>query len=184
MMKNYYNKGELTKEILTTIALMGMVVTCAALPGMAVVFKWFMPKDEREKQKIRRAVMELDKRKVIRIYRKNGEDVIEMLEKGKKRLLRYKFDDIHITPPKWWDKKWRIVIFDFPSRYEMSRKMFRYKINQLGFFQYQKSVFIIPYECKDEVFFVASYLHLERYVKYIVAESIDDEAKLKNIFHL
>ena len=30
--------------------------------------------------------------------------------------------------------------------------MFRYKINQLGFFQYQKSVFIIPYECKDEVF--------------------------------
>ena len=152
-MKNYYNKGELTKEILTTIALMGMVVTCAALPGMAVVFKWFMPKDEREKQRSAAPLWSLIKKSYSHIS-ENGEDVIEMLEKGKKRLLRYKFDDIHITPPKWWDKKWRIVIFDFPSRYEMSRKMFRYKINQLGFFQYQKSVFIIPYECKDEVFFL------------------------------
>ncbi len=49
---------------------------------------------------------------------------------------------------------------------------------------FQKSVFISPFECKDEVNFVIEFFNLRPYVRFITATEIDNALHLKNQFGL
>ena len=52
------------------------------------------------------------------------------------------------------DGEWRIVIFDIPEKFKKAREALRMKLKELGFLELQKSVFIFPYECEDEINFI------------------------------
>ena len=49
------------------------------------------------------------------------------------------------------DQKRRLVMFDFPARFERVRRPFRDKLTDFGLVSYQKSIFIYPYECQEEI---------------------------------
>jgi len=70
-----------------------------------------------------------------------------------------------------WDKKWRLVIFDIPKEMHKERVRFREKLKFLGFAMLQKSVFIFPYSCDEEVADLSSTLNVGDYVDLIVAET-------------
>src|SRR3989344_4593151 len=59
-----------------------------------------------------------------------------------------------IKKPARWDKLWRLVIFDIPEEERTGRMALAAKLKELGFYPLQKSVFIHPYECKDEIDFI------------------------------
>lgn len=71
-----------------------------------------------------------------------------------------------------WDKKWRIVIFDIPEELHNNRIRFRKKLQSLGFYMLQKSVFVFPYPCEEELGHVASNLEISDYIDVIIAENI------------
>jgi len=48
----------------------------------------------------------------------------------------------------------------------------------------QKSVFIHPYECKDEVDFITELFDIVPYVRFLRVRDVDIELDLKNIFRL
>lgn len=98
--------------------------------------------------------------------------------------LRYKLDTMIIQKPEKWDGKWRIVIFDIPEFNKQLRDTLRLKLRQLGLIELQKSVFIHPYECRNEIDFVIELYGPCRYVRFIEAVSIDTELQLKKKFHL
>jgi DNA-binding transcriptional regulator PaaX len=54
----------------------------------------------------------------------------------------------------------------------------------LRFYQLQKSVFVLPYECRDEIEFLIEFYDIRSYVRQIVAEKIDNELHLKEIFKI
>jgi len=54
----------------------------------------------------------------------------------------------------------------------------------LGFYPLQKSVFVFPYECENELEFITEFYNIRRYVRYIIAEKIDNEFHLKKIFNI
>ena len=83
-----------------------------------------------------------------------------------------------------WDNKWRLVFFDIPEKYRWGRDSLRKKLKELGFFELQKSVFIFPYECKDEVDFIIEYYGIRKHVRYGVFDFIDNESHLKDYFKL
>ena len=85
---------------------------------------------------------------------------------------------------KEWDGKWRLVIFDIPEEIRKGRDALREKLRKLGFYELQKSVFVFPHECKDEVDFVIEFFGLREYVRYGVLESIDNNFHLKKVFNL
>jgi len=62
--------------------------------------------------------------------------------------------------------------------------VFRYHLNQLGFYEFQKSVFVHPYNCKDEIDYLIEFYNLRRFVRFVEADSIDNELHLKKYFHL
>lgn len=82
------------------------------------------------------------------------------------------------------DKKWRIVTFDIPEKFKKARNALREKLKDLGFLKYQKSIFIYPYECKDEIDFVIEFFDIRPFVRYIEAENLDNEIDFKRRFQL
>lgn len=46
-----------------------------------------------------------------------------------------------------WDGKWRLVIWDIPEKRRTARDLLRFKLKQLGFVQWQKSVWATKVNC-------------------------------------
>jgi len=121
------------------------------------------------------------KDRFVRIVKKKGETVLKITEKGKVRLINFNIDTIEIQKTSW-DGKWRFVIFDIPEKLRVARDVLREKLKMIGFVQLQKSVWVSPYKCEDEIAFIASVYEVERYVNYIEAFKIDHEGYLKGKF--
>jgi len=83
-----------------------------------------------------------------------------------------------------WDGRWRIVVFDIPEKMRRSRDVLRDKLERLGFYELQKSVFVFPYQCEDEINFIIEYFNLRQYVRTGILEKIDNDLHLKKIFKL
>ena len=119
-------------------------------------------------------------------FKKNKDNTCTIIlsEKGKEKAITYSFNKIKIPKPNNWDKKWRVALFDIPERLRKKRDDFRNKLRDLGFFEFQKSVFAYPYNCKDEIDFVIEFLKIRPYVRFIIAENLDNELHLKKHFNL
>lgn len=79
-----------------------------------------------------------------------------------------------------WDKKWRIVIFDIPQELHNKRNIFRSKLKYLGFYMVQKSVFVFPYPCEEELAIYCDELKIGDYINVLLAENlgyVNDEVK-------
>jgi len=184
-MKDKYSKGELAKDILKGIALGGFIAVCFVAPNFAQVAKLFETQDAKDKRRLKRSLNNLEKQKLVKIsYDKNGNEIIKITEKGKKRVLKYNFIDLKISIPKKWDKLWRLVIFDIPEVHKRARDAVTFKLQDMGFHALQKSAYIAPYECRDEIDFICESLKVRRFVNYFLVKEIDNEDFLKKKFSL
>lgn len=114
----------------------------------------------------------------------DGTTTLVLTELGKKHALTYQIDEVTIPHMSSWDKKWRIVIFDIPEIFKKSRDALSKTLKRMGFYQLQKSVFVNPFECKKEMDFVVEFFNMRRFVRFILAESIDNELDIKTKFDL
>ncbi|MFH1990627.1 MAG: hypothetical protein ABIJ19_02110 [Patescibacteria group bacterium] len=134
---------------------------------------------------LREAIKRLYQSKLID-YRENkdGSASLILTDNGKDRILRYEIDKIEIKKPTHWDNLWRMVIFDIPEDKKSGRNALNAKLKELGFYPMQKSVFVHPYECKDEIDFIMELFELTPYVRFLRVKDIDVELHLKEIFRL
>ena len=133
------------------------------------------------------------RRKIKDLYRsrmvdykenRNGTVSIILTTEGKNKILKYNLDYAKIKTPTRWDGLWRLVVFDIPEKKKRGRMALASKLKELGFYPMQKSVFIHPYECKEEVDFITGLFDLVPHVRFLRVKDIDIELDLKNNFHL
>jgi DNA-binding transcriptional regulator PaaX len=137
-----------------------------------------------DRKKLNNTVRQLYKSKLVTAQKnKDGTDTFILSEKGRLRALTYKFEEIQIYPGKW-DGKWRLVVFDVPEKFRHGRDALRQKLRELGFYELQKSVFVFPYECKNEIDFIVEFFGMRSYVRYGILEAIDSDIHLRKIFRL
>ena len=131
------------------------------------------------------AIRQLYQSKMIG-YRENPEGTVrvELLENGRKRALQYDLNKIKIQKPAKWDGLWRVVIFDIPESKKKHRDAFSSRLRVMGMHPLQRSVFIHPTNCKNEIDFVAELYDLKPFVRFAVVKEIDIEPHLKEIFKL
>ncbi len=141
--------------------------------------------EEIEIQGLRRAIRNLYHSKLIR-EKENADGTITMVltDKGKEKALIYNLDEMVIKKPKQWDGKWRIVLFDIPEKMRKIRDAFRHHLNQLEFYEFQKSVFVHPFDCRDEIDYLIEFYNARKFIRFIIAESLDNELHLKTHFKL
>ncbi len=141
--------------------------------------------DKINRQSLQRAIRALYESKLTGIEKKSdGTIQLILTEQGKKKALSYKLTEMRIVKPRYWDKKWRVVVFDIPENLRKARDVVRQYLKQFGFYQLQKSVFVIPYECKDELDFLIELYDVRKYVRQFIATGVDNELHLKDIFNL
>ena len=134
-------------------------------------------------QSLKRAIKTLyQSRLVEERENENGSVTLVLSEKGKKKILTYNIDDISIKKPEKWDGKWRMVLFDIPNSRKKEREVLRSSLKNLGFLAYQKSVFVLPYECRNEVDFIIEFYNLRRYVRFMEVNAFDDDLAFKSHF--
>lgn len=133
------------------------------------------------------------RKSIIRLYQArlveakdnpDGSSTILLTEKGETRALTYQIDEMKIPAMQKWDKKWRIVLFDIPERQKKARDALSKSLKRLGFYQFQKSVFVHPFECWNEIDYIIEFFSLRPYVRMIVGEHIDNGEELKRHFRL
>lgn len=141
--------------------------------------------DATARRRLSTAVWRIRKRRDVRLRKKNGVFILEITEEGKRRLARFELNQMRIEPQYPWDGVWRIVLFDVPEKERVGRDMLRQKLRDLGFFQLQKSAFVLPYPCRDEIDYVVQRYDIAPYVTIFEAPELGyHEAKALAHFHL
>ncbi len=134
---------------------------------------------------LRAAIRRLYQSKLIDYKEKNdGTISMTLTNNGKKRAIQYNLDSMEIKRPKQWDYLWRLVIFDIPEEERQGRNALSAKLKELGFYPLQKSVFIHPYECKNEIDFIVELFNLRPYVRLFTVKETDIELDLRSKFNL
>lgn len=138
-----------------------------------------------DKQSLERSIKALYKEKLVsEKYNKDGTVTLNLTKQGKKFALTYNLENIKIERQKKWDGKWRIVIFDIPEKKKKIRESLRMHLRQMNFYELQKSVFVHPFECESEIEYMVEFFGIRKHVRFIIADSIDNELHLKQIFGL
>ena len=181
MLKTNYQRRKLAKEILKALAVGGILTASLALPNLPQVLKFLGVVGAKDKYRVKRTIYNLKEKRLVS-FGENG--LIEITEKGKRRVLQYDIEDMNIKLPPKWDGYWRIVIFDVPEKFKKARNALSGKIKELGLFPLQKSVFVYPFECRNEIDFVSEFFNVGKFVHYIVAKELDSEKFLKQYFGL
>ena len=114
----------------------------------------------------------------------NGTYKVVLTEKGDQKVIEMNEENLIIKKPSSWDKKWRMVIFDIPEDEKKARNALRQKLINLGFYQIQKSVFVYPYHCLDEVEFLIELFQIRHYVRYVEVNKITNDSELLLHFNM
>jgi len=181
-------KAQITQVVLCVLAVASipaLVLVAAAMGNAIQIFKQFNGSNHLSKEQIRNSMNNLRRQKFIEyVANKNGKTIVKITQKGESRLRAFDIELMKIKKPKKWDGKWRLVMFDIPMRFTKSREALRYHLKELNFVQLQKSAWIYPYPCEDEIIFIADFFGIGKYVEILTTENISKHEKLKKYFHL
>jgi len=177
-----------TKFLIASLALGGIAFAGAITPSIFSSLKHRTRSKQYSKKQIQNSLYKLKNRKLIEIIEEGDEKFrVQLTNKGQKRVKEFCFEALEIKKPTKWDNKWRVLIFDIPTKpkiYNQAREALRHKIKELGFFQMQKSTWVYPYECEDEILFIAELFQVQKHIEILTVEKLLHEDKLRKEFDL
>jgi len=138
-----------------------------------------------DEKKIQRTLEGLEKSDLVWIEEK-GKEVRVRLRNNSTEVIKYSIETLlnFKIQKKKWNGKWYMLFFDVPEIQRNKRDYLRKYLRKIGFYQYQKSVYIFPFECENEVLLIKKIVAGGMYMKYIIADKIEDEDKIKRHFNL
>lgn len=185
----FHRKSAPAKAILTLVGAGAFLVASIAIPNLPKALKPFLKKEnDYEAWKrfnisyLKRTIQRLERQKLVEITEDNAMQIIKITDNGRKKILKFSLDDLQITKPKQWDKKWRLVSFDLPEKLVKKRKIFVEYLKAWQFYPLHKSVYLHAYPCFKEVDFLREYLEISEHVKMFTIIEIENNASFKKYF--
>lgn len=176
--KRIFKLGETEKKILVAVGLGALVVSTLVLPNLPIAIRGIVKL--RGNKWLNKTFENMKKKGLINL----GGEKIKLTAKGKRMLREVELSDLKLTKPKEWDGIWRLVSYDIPEKYKKSRDFFRYILLKNGFCQIQESLWVHPYQCKEEIAAVTKNIHLSRYVIMMETEKLPNEMDMQDHFGL
>lgn len=181
--KDIIKENKKAKSVLNAtlgvIALGGILTLGAVTPGVLGELTKFLYRKKKDKheqyREIWRSFNKLKQKGNLEFVKEeNGYLIYRLSDKGKEKIREFVFDELIIKNPKEWDKKWRLVIFDIPESRRKERVALRKKLQEMGFYQCQKSAWIYPFPCLEEIEFLKDVLNIKPFVKLFLVEEMTD----------
>ena len=159
----------------------------AAFAPEEILRRRLFPKDAKGSpaRRIRQALQRLEAQGMIKRQTAARGWAAVLTEEGKRFAKKlHAAESIRIRPPRVWDQKWRIVIFDIWERRRGVRDKLRRMLEKAGFRRIQNSVWVCPYDCEELVAFLRADLRLGESILYLIAEGVENDTKLRKLFRL
>lgn len=139
-----------------------------------------------EEKKIRTSLDKMEKKEILEILEEDDQVFVKIKDKVNPTITKYSIKALldFKKKEKKWQGKWFMVFFDVPEIQRNKRDYLRDFLTKIGFYRFQKSVYVFPYECEKEILLIKKIVEGAKYIKYIVAEKIEDEKEVKTFFQL
>ncbi len=174
-----------TKVIFAVLLTAGVLTVAAMAPNIFVIFGKRKRFNNYSDKQLMNAYYELKRRGLVEVLKEERDNMtVKLNYKNKTKIKKFSLDIISLPKVKKWDGKWRVIIFDIPVKHNRARAAMTTKLKELGFYKLQKSVWVFPYPCEDEVLFVANFFEIDRFVNILLVENIESDYKLKKFFDL
>lgn len=135
--------------------------------------------------KVRRTLKSLKERNVISFENMGNEIYVRVNANWHGKVIQYSIAQLlNFKKASSWDGEWYAVFFDVPEVQRNKRDKLRALLKMLGFYQYQQSVYVFPYECVREITLIKQIVEGGSYLKYAVIKKIEGEEDLKIYFGL
>jgi len=178
-----------TKDILLLLGVGTFITASIIAPGLPLAIKPFLDlKRENDYRKwkqfnqarLKQVLKRLKEQKVVEVIATTNGPIFKITEKGKKRILRFKLEEL--TLKQRWDGKWRLIIYDIPKEKKKERDYLRGILKRLKCFQLQKSVYLTPFRCEDEIEYIRQFFGIEDKVQVLKVANIENEQPYKDYF--
>lgn len=196
MHKKYKEEYPSTAEIIYLLGMGTLLVGTILMPGLGYAARMIdrvkknheWRQSQRQWKKfnpyvLKRNLKRLREQKVVEIIEKNGEEIIKLTRKGYTKYLKFRLEELSLSG-KRWDGKWRIVIYDIAKFKKNQVSAFRNILKYINFFQLQKSVYLTPYPCEEQITYLREYFGIGDEVLLIRADRIENEGFYKQYFGL
>ena len=179
-MKNIViRRKSLAISILKGIGIAGLVLIAVSNPffGLQAVRAIKRNYQKKNWRSVYHSVRHLDKRGFVKILGEtpDGQLKVQITKLGESIIKSCAIDGIKLDKAKPWDGRWRIVIFDVPVSKNQARRAFAEKLNQLGFVMIQKSVWICPFECDEQIYVLRKFYEIEKFVTILKSDDVEDD---------
>lgn len=185
-----------TKEIIYLLGMGTLLLGSILMPGLghAAIFvhrtkrKIDWENSQREWKKfnkylLKRNLKRLRKQKMVEMIEEDGQEIIKLTQKGHTKYLKFKLEELSLHG-KRWDGKWRIVIYDIAKFKKNQQSAFRNILKYIHFLPLQKSVYLTPYQCDEQILYLREYFGIAEEVMIIRADKIENEDFYKQYFGL
>ena len=173
-------KREITKAILAAIGIAGILVVAATAPNAALLLKPFIERGRRQqfrKRSVAQAIRRLHKQRFIEFIEKGDKTLLQITERGEKRLREFNFEQLKLAPPQSRNRIWTIILFDIPEYKKTARDALRRKLKEIGCYQYHRSVFVYPAPCRDEIDFVGEFFEVAQYIIHFETPTLGNQER-------
>lgn len=133
-----------------------------------------------------KSLLHLEKKDVIDLVERGDKAYVYLKDTGNFTITEYSIKTLldFKKKNKQWNGKWFLVFFDVPEIQRKKRDILRKYLLKIGFYRYQKSIYLFPYECEQEISLIKKMVEGAKYMKYVIADKIEDESEAKTYFHL
>lgn len=181
--KKKLTRGDVVRILLDTVKSAGLVTTAMVAPKVVTAMKKLGIIDigNFNKQAITTARIRLAKNGYLR---KDLKGFWKLTEAGENKLKSLELSSYELIVPKFWDGKWRVLIFDIPEYRRNVRTKVRRTLQSIGFRRLQDSVWVFPYDCSELIALLKSDFKIGKDLLYMVVDSIENDRSLKEYFNL
>jgi hypothetical protein len=136
-------------------------------------------------RKIARSFYYLKKQGFIELTPAGDSFTVKLTRKGKKKIQQFKWQTLYVKKPASWNGRWWMVLADIPSdEYRIQANYFHQKLIQMEFYPMQRTVWVYPFDPREEINFVSTHFLLANFVTAVEVTQMDpeDEKKLTHFF--
>ncbi len=167
----------------------GMMAVLSAGPvvfaALAGVGYYIQAKDRARRRKVESAFQYLKRNKYVKVSTIGKNVRLQLTSAGQRRAKFHHARKllVPVKRPPVWDKKWRLILFDIPADERRKRNALRGLVRRLGAVMLQKSVWVYPYDCTEQVALLMDLFDLSsEELRLVIADSIGDASKYRKHF--
>lgn len=106
---------------------------------------------------------------------------LQLTDKARARLLKSD-SELSATPQQVWDGWWRVIIYDIPEEHKSARQMLQTKLRDYGCYILQRSVYVTPFPCLEDINTMAARCEVDEFVTYFEAKNLANDKAMLRLF--